>query len=255
MRLFRLTLSTIYRRKAWAICTLAVLGLPFVLPMISMASERPTILQPARIHAAWGTVWACSLLWGLFTASRQGELNSKSGLGEYFLTTGVNSTRQLFEIWLAVMTFVAPLAILGAGICLMFAMPGDPLERSMWWTVNFQYLTLFLLAVAPLMGLAIALASRFGGIAGFAITLGLAVYGLYGVGYLDNMLKLEENPILQGVWLFSPQYRWADLTQRLYFKLGAIPSPLFWKTVGYFSGILAVYAGVSRLCFRTKTIA
>lgn len=255
MRLFRLTLSTIFRRKAWAICILAVLGLPFFLPMISMASERPAILQPARIHAAWGTVWACSLLWGLFTAARQGESNSRSGIGEYFLTTGVTSTRQLLEIWLAVMSFVAPLAILGTLVCLTFAMPGDPLERSMWWTVNLQYLTLFLLAVAPLMGLATALASRFGGIAGFAVTLGLAVYGLYGVGYLDYMLKQEENPILQGIWLFSPQYRWADLTQRLYFKLGVIPAPLFWKTVGYFTGILAVYTGISRLCFRTKTLA
>lgn len=254
MRLFRLTLSTIFRRKSWAICTLAVLGLPFLLPEMSTASERPSILQPARIHAAWGTVWACSLLWGLFTAARQGELNSRSGLGEYFLTTGISSTRQLLEIWLAVISFVAPLAILGTSICLMFAMPGDPLERSMWWTVNLQYLTLFLLAVAPLMGLAVALASRFGGIAGFAITLGLAVYGLYGVGYLDNRLKLESNPLIQSIWLFSPQYRWADLTQRLYFKLGAIPTPLFWKTVVYFTGILAVYAGFSRLCFRTKTL-
>lgn len=255
MRLYRLTAATIFRRKTWAICVFAVLALPFFLPMVSMASERPSILQPARIHAAWGTVWACSLLWGLFTAARQGELNSKSGLGEYFLTTGVRATRQLFEIWLAVMTFVAPLAILGTIICLVFAMPGDLGERSMWWTLNFQYLTLFLLAIAPLTGLTIALASRFGGIAGFAVTLGLAFYGLYGVGYLDNMLKLEENPILQGVWLFSPQYRWADLTQRLYFKLGVIPAPLFWKTVGYFTGILAVYAGISRLCFRTKTSA
>ena len=162
MRLFKLTASTIFRRKTWAICAFAVLGLPFFLPMISMASERPSILQPARIHAAWATVWICSLLWGLFTAARQGELNSKSGLGEYFLTAGVSSTRQLLEIWLAVMTFVAPLAILGTAICLGFAMPGDPMERSMWWMVNLQYLTLFLLAIAPLLGLTIALASRFG---------------------------------------------------------------------------------------------
>jgi hypothetical protein len=255
MRLFRLTTATIFRRKTWAICVLMVLVLPFVLPLVSMASERPSILQPARIHAAWGSVWACSLIWGLFTAARQGELNSKSGIGEYFLTTGLSSTRQLFQIWGSIMIFIAPLAILGTGVCLLFAMPGDPLERSMWWVVNFQYLTLFLLAIAPLLGLAISLASRFGGIAGFAVTLGLAVYGLYGVGYLDNMLKLEENPILQGVWLFSPQYRWADLTQRLYFKLGAIPAPLFWRTIAYFTGILAVYAGLSRLCFRTKSLA
>jgi len=255
MRLFHLTLTTIFRRKTWAICVLAVMILPFVLPKISMASERPSILQPARIQAAWATVWACSLFWGLFTAARQGELNSKSGIGEYFLTTGVSSTRQLLEIWCAVMAFVAPLAVFGTGVCLAFAMPADPTERSMWWVLNLQYLTLFLLAIAPLMGLTIALASRFGGISGFAATLGLAVYGLYGVGYLDNMLKLEENPILQSIWLFSPQYRWADITQRLYFKLGVIPAPMFWKTVLYFSGILAVYAGISRLCFRTKTLA
>jgi hypothetical protein len=255
MRLLRLTSSTIFRRKTWAICVFAVIFIPILLPMISMATERPAILQPARIHAAWATVWACSLLWGLFTAARQGELNSTTGVGEYFLTTGVSPTRQLLEIWSAVMLFVAPIAILGTCICLIFAMPGDPEERSMWWVLNFQYLTLFFLAIAPLTGLTIALASRFGGISGFAATLGLAVYGLYGVGYLDNMLKLEENPFLQSIWLFSPQYRWADLTQRLYFKLGVIPAPLFWKTVAYFSGILAVYAGVSRLCFRTKTLA
>jgi hypothetical protein len=193
------------------------------------------------------------LSWGLFTAARQGESNSRSGMGEYFQTTGVSATRQWFEIWLAVTAFVTPLALIAAAICLGFAMPQDATERSMWWVLNFQYVALFLLAVAPLLGLAIALASRFGGIAGFAVTLGLALYGLYGVGYLDNMLKLEPNPLLQSLWQFSPQYRWADLTQRLYFKLGALPAPLFWKTAGYFTGILLVNTGLSRLLFRTKS--
>lgn len=252
MRLFRLTLATIFQRKAWAICTFAVVAMPFVLPVISSATEKPLLVQPARILAAWNTLWICTLVWGLFTAAREGESNAKSGIGEYFHTTGLSASRQLFEIWLSVFCFVAPLTILTALICQFAAAPADPVERSMWWVLNSQYVALFLIVIAPLLALATAIASRFGGISGFTVTLLITLYGLYGVGYLDSMLKIEENPILQGFLLFSPQYRFADLTQRLYFKSGALPSGTFWTMIVYFAGILGVYAGLSRLCFRTK---
>ena len=250
MRLFRLTFATILQRKAWVICALAVLLLPFVLPLISSASENLVLIKPARIQAAWATLWITTLVWGLFTASCQGEANARTGLGEYFLTTGLSRGRQLFEIWLAVFAFVLPLALIAAAISQFTATPADPSEKAMWWTLNFQYLALFLLVTAPLIALAIALASRFGGTAGFALTLALALYGLYGVGYLDNLLKIEQNPALQSIWLFSPQYRFADLTQRLYFKEGALPAPAFRGMLLYFSGILAIHTGLSRLLFR-----
>lgn len=255
MRLFRLTLATVFQRKAWAICLLAIVALPFVLPLISSASEKPLLVQPARIQAAWGTLWICTLLWGLFTAARQGEANARTGIGEYFLTSGVSATRQLIEIWLALLCFIAPFALVAAAICQFTAAPADPVERAMWWTLNAQYLVLFLVATAPLLVLATALASRFGGITGFAVTLTLALYGLYGVGYLDNLLKIEHSPLLEAVWLYSPHYRFADLTQRLYFKSGALPADAFVKLTLYFLGILIAYAGVSRLCFRTKLSA
>jgi hypothetical protein len=252
MRLFRLTLATIFQRLAWAICALAVIALPFALPMISSATEKPLLVQPARILAAWDTLWICAVIWGLFTAAHEGESNATSGIGEYFLTTGVSATRQLFAIWLAVLCFVAPLTLITALICQFAAAPADPAEQAMWWVLNTQYAVLFLLVIAPLLLLSTALASRFGGITGFAVTVGITLYGLYGVGYLDHMLKLEENPFLHGFWLFSPQYHYADLTQRLYFKSGALPSQAFWMMVLYFTGIFAVYAGLSRLCFRIK---
>lgn len=255
MRLFRLTFATIFQRKAWAICAFAVIALPFALPMISSATEKPILMQPARVQAGWGTLWFCALIWGLFTASREGETNAKTGVGEYFQTTGVCATRQLFEIWLALFLFVLPLALITAAISQFAAAPADPVERSMWWTLNLQYAALFLLVMAPLLALATALASRFGGITGFAVTLSIALYGLYGVGYLDNMLKLEPNPFLHGIWLFSPHYSFADLTQRLRFKTGALPTAAFWSMALYFAGILAVYVGLSRLCFRTKLSA
>ncbi len=255
MRLFRLTFATIFQRKAWAICAFAVLVLPFALPMISSATEKPILVQPARILAAWGTLWICALVWGLFTAAREGETNAKTGVGEYFQTTGVSATRQLLEIWLAVFAFVAPLAIVTALVCQFGAAPADPLERAMWWILNLQYTALFLLVIAPLLALATALASRFGGITGFTVTFLIAIYGLYGVGYIEHMLKLEENPILRGLWVYSPHYSFADLTQRLLFKRGSLPAGAFWNMALYFSGILAVYLGLSRITFRTKLSA
>jgi hypothetical protein len=252
MRLFRLTLSTIFLRKAWVICALCVVILPFVLPWISSASEKPVLLQPARIQTAWSTLWIITMLWGYFTAAKQGEINSTSGTGEYFLTTGHGATRQLFEIWLAIFIFILPLAVATAAITQFTAAPADPAEHAMWWTLNLQYLALFLLVTAPLLCLAVALSSRFGSVAGYVITLGITLYGLYGVGYLENLLKLEENAILQNIWLISPHYHFADLTQRLYFKSGSLPTAAFWKMVGYFLGILALHTGISRLCFRTK---
>ena len=252
MRLFRLTLATIFQRKAWAVCVFAVIVLPFALPLLSSATEKPILIQPARILAAWNTLWFCSLIWGLYTAAHEGETNAKSGIGEYFLTTGVSASRQLVELWLAVFCFVVPLTAFTALICQFAAAPVDPLEHAMWWVLNTQYAVLFLLVLAPLLMLATALASRFGGITGFTVTLGITLYGLYGVGYLDNMLKLEVNPVLRSIWLLSPQYRFADLTQRLYFKSGALPTAAFWNMALYFTGILAVYTGLSRLSFRCK---
>ena len=240
------------QRKTWVLCSLALIVLPFALPLISSATEKPLLVQPARILAAWNTLWICTLLWGFFTAARQGEDNAKSGIGEYFLTSGVSANRQLFEIWLALFSFIAPMTLATAAICQWGANPADPAERSMWWLLNLQYAGLFLLVIAPLLLLTIALASRFGSITGFSVALGLTLYGLWGVGYLDNMLKLEENPALQGLWLYSPHYNFADLTQRLYFKSGALPCAAFWTMTLYFTGILAVYTGISRLCFRTQ---
>jgi len=254
MRLFRLTLATIFQRKVWIICVFAVGVLPFALPLLSTATEKPHLVQPARIQATWGALWVCALIWGLFTAAKQGEANARSGVGEYFLTTGLAPIRQLLAIWLAILCFLVPLTLITVAVTQFGAMPSAAAERPMWWTMNFQYASLFLLVVAPLIALAVALASRFGSVAGFAITLSLALYGLYGVGYLDNMLKLEENPILQSVWLFSPQYRFADLTQRLYFKSGALPASAYLSMIGYYTAIMFALLGVSSLTFRIKAV-
>ena len=84
MRLFKLTLATIFRRKAWAICLFCVLVLPFALPMISSATEKPLLVQPARIQAAWGTLFVCTMGWGFFAAARPGGVERQLGSWRIF---------------------------------------------------------------------------------------------------------------------------------------------------------------------------
>jgi hypothetical protein len=255
MRLFKLTLSTIFRRKSWAICALLVLVFPFFLPHLSSSTENPVLMKPALAQAAWAMTWLTTIFWGFFVAARLGELNSRSGVGEYFLTTGVSATRQLLEIWAAVLVFVAPLGLAAALVCIIGASPALPDERSMWIATNLQYALLFGLVVSPLIAIAIAIASRFGSITGFICSAGLGVYGLYGVGYMKLLISTESSPLLTWLWSSSPHYHFADPTERLRYKLGAIDWSDFPLLVAYFVGIFLIHTALSRLIFRAKATA
>lgn len=255
MRLFKLTLATIFRRKTWIICALLVIAFPFILPQLSSGTENPALYKPALAQAAWTMAWLGTIFWGFFAAAKTGETNARSGLGEYFQTTGISAGRQLLEIWAAILTFVAPLGIAAAVVCIFAASPALAAERNMWIATNFQYALLFILVVAPLIALAIAVASRFGSLTGFLVAAGLSVYGLYGVGYMKLLLSIEGNPLLTWLWSASPHYHFADPTERLRYKLGAIEWSQFPLLLAYFFGIFLLYTAVSRLIFRTKLTA
>lgn len=253
MRLFHLTVTTIFRRKSWAICLLCVAVFPFLLPLLSTATENQLLVQPARAQAAWNLAWIVALIWGFFSAAMQGEANARSGVGEYFETTGIGRLKQLAQIWAAHLAYLIPAAILAALVCILGASPRAADERSMWLVTNLQYVLLFILVIAPLLALAIGLSARFGAIAGFAVTLGLALYGLYGVGYMEMLLRLEGNKFLQTLWIASPHYHLADLTPRLLFKSGALLWKDFANLILYFTGFAMVWLACATALFRTKS--
>ncbi|WP_193211064.1 hypothetical protein [Luteolibacter marinus] len=255
MRLYRLTAATLLRRKSWVVCAFVTGVMPFLLEKISSASENPALLKPAIAQATWAMALLSAIFWGFFTASKQGESNARSGMGEYFLTTGVSASRQLFEMWLAIFTFMVPLPLIATAVCIFAASPALPDERSMWIATNFQYCLLFLLAMAPLAALATATASRFGSITGFLASSGLAIFGLYGVGYLKLLANIEGSSVLKWIWAGSPHYHFADPTERLRYKLGAISWEKFPLLLAYFGGILLIYAVISRLLFRVRSVA
>ncbi len=90
---------------------------------------------------------------------------------------------------------------------------------------------------------------------GFLTSAGLCVYGLYGVGYMKMLLSIESSPLMTWLWSVSPHYHFADPTERLRYKLGAIDASQFPLLLAYFIGILMLYMAISRMLFRTKASA
>lgn len=254
MPLFRLTLVTLFARKAWFFVIFAALLLPFALPYLTPVETNSTLLEPARAQAAWSVLWVVALVWTFSSAARMGEANARTGLGAYFRSRGTGRLSQMFQIWLGCMVYLLPVVIIAVTICLVAAMPSNAQEASMWVVTNLQFAALFLLTVGPLALLCVALGSRFGALVGYVVPVSLCIYGLYGVGYLGMMIRLQGGRFLEWAYVMSPQYHLADLTKRLVFKMGSLPMSAFGEQVVYFSGITLVLAVISTFFFRTEPL-
>ena len=110
--------------------------------------------------------WLIGIFWTLSQAARFGESNSRTGVGAYFRSQGVGPIRQIFGIWSAIMLFLLPVVVIAVVTCLVFAMPGDSKEATMWVWTNLQFAALFLITIGPLALLGVGVASRFGSLIG-----------------------------------------------------------------------------------------
>jgi len=72
---------------------------------------------------------------------------------------------------------------------------------------------------------------------------------------MKMLLSVESSPLMTWLWSVSPHYHFADPTERLRYKLGAIDGGQFPLLLAYFAGILLLYVAISRLLFRTKVTA
>lgn len=254
MQLYRLTLATIIQRKVWVVALLWMILVPLVMPLI-MTYSNPSLVQPARAQAAWASLWGIAMTWVFFQTARFGAETTRSGIGCYFLSTGISPIKQLLQIWAACLSFLVPLLMVAIAFCLLGAMPSDPNQAGMWFTLNIQYALLFFLVVAPLMLLAIALGSRLGDTVGYVVPLALLIYGLYGVGYLSKMADKKNGAVLNWLYVFSPHYHLADLTPRLVFKMGSMLWAEYFQVAAYLAGMGIVMVVFSVLYYRSKPSA
>ena len=252
MHLYKLTLSTIVTRKTFMIFAVLFLLLPILLPTVTPWEEKPQLLEPARAQTAWGLLWLLALGWLFYQAASFGDRWASHGVLEYLKTLGTSRLKQMGQLWLSVLTLFMGFVAAVVGICLLFAMPAHPEEAQMWVTTNLQYAWLFLLVVAPLTALAIALGTRMNATAAYVITAGVAVYGLFGISYLDFFLSQTGNPFFGLLFVISPHYHLADLTGRLVFKLGGLESSSFLSISAYLLGLGLVTTAAACALFRVK---
>jgi hypothetical protein len=250
MELYKLTLASILARKTFAIFAALILILPFVLPIMTPWETKPTLLEPARAQTAWTLVWIAALSWLLFQGAMIGDKWASQGLFTYFKTLGLPRRKQITQVWLSCFTIFASFLAIGFIISAFTAMPSDSIEAKHWLITNLQYSLLFFLVVAPLLTLAISLGTRLNGAAAYAITIGLALYGLFGIQYLEVFLADNSNPILNIIYLLSPHYHLSDLTSRLVFKLGALPGSEMMQISFYLAGIGMVITAISFTLYR-----
>lgn len=252
MNLYRLTFTTILTRKTFLVFAVLFLVLPLALPFLTPWEAKPQLIEPARAQTVWSMLWLLALGWLFYQAASIGDRWASHGVLEYLKTLGAGKFTQMLQIWLSCLTFFAGFLALALAISLLFAMPGDADEARMWVATNLQYAWLFLLVVAPLTALAAALGTRFNAAVAYVVTAVLALYGLYGIGYLDFFLSRTGNPFFDLIFVVSPHYHLADLTGRLIFKLGAIETGAFWNITLYLLGIGFLTVSAAFALFRER---
>ena len=252
MNLYRLTLTTILTRKTFLVFAVLFVVLPLALPFLTPWESKPQLIEPARAQTVWGMLWLLALGWLFYQAAAIGDRWASSGVLEYLKTLGAGKFSQMLQIWLSCLTFFAGFLALVLAVSLLFAMPGDSAEAKMWVATNLQYAWFFLLVVAPLTALATALGTRFNAAVAYIVTAGLAIYGLFGVGYLDFFLSRTGSPFFDLLFIVSPHYHLADLTGRLIFKLGAVETSAFWNISLYLLGLGLLTVAVAFALFRER---
>jgi len=252
MSLYKLTLTTILTRKTFIVFAVLFLVLPALLPLVTPWEQKPQLIEPARAQAAWGLLWLVALGWLFYQAAAFGHHWASQGVLEYFKSLGMSRLKQISQIWLSVITLFAGFVGMVVAICLLFAMPGDSDEAKMWVATNLQYAWLFLLVVSPLALLAIALGTRLNATAAYVITAGVAVYGLFGIGYLDFFLSQTGHPFFDLLYIISPHYHLSDLTSRLVYKLGEIGTISFINISLYLIGLGLLTTAIACGLYREK---
>ena len=249
MHLAKLTAATILHRKVWVIWVVLLGTGAWIFPYLTPFEQDITLIEPARAQAAWMLLWLAALTWGLFQGAGFGESLAKRGLGEYFASMGVSRLSQLMQIWAACLAYILPLLLLALVICLVWTRPAHPEEARMWTFTLLQYSLLFTLVFSSLLALVIGLATRIGAATAYLVGAGLALYGLYGVGFLDLLFEVQTNALLETLWTFSPHFHLGNLTDRLIFKSGHLAAGDFLQITAYLSGLFLLHILISYLFF------
>lgn len=250
--LFRLsTASILVRKSCWL---LVLLGIAFVWlsPLLTPWEEKPVILQPARAQAAWMFAWLALFTWLPFQAASLGNRLRKEGMLEHLQAGGQNRFKLGLQLNATIFVWLLVVTMMAVTICLAFCMPKATTDATDWTWLVFQYAALFILAAVPLIALGVALGTLTHEVIAFMVPVGLLFLGLFGSAWLSPFLA-QGNPFSKLLWILMPHYHLADLTPRLVFKMGPLPTGDFFRTVGVLALEGAAITLLGICTFRTRS--
>lgn len=251
--LFRLcSTGLLVRGSCWLLLLLGVL-FAWLAPLITPWEEKPVILQPARAQAAWIFAWLALFTWLPFQAAALGSRFRKEGLLEHFEAGGRSRIGLCLQLHAGLLVWLLGLALLAAIVCVAFCLPSKSADATQWVWLVLQYIALYLLAGIPLMLLAVALGTRTSEVIAFLVPVSLLFVGLFGGVWLAPLVAGSDSSLWKSLWLLLPHYHLADLTPRLVFKMGPLPTADFLRTATVLT-LEGVALSLIGLCtFRTRS--
>ncbi len=247
MNPLRLYLSSLMARKVFLVFAVALPLLSIFLPSVAPAYLKPSLTEPARAQSAWILLWLVTVGWIFVEAPSTSHRWRRGGLFELLLPTmrgPFPRPRQLLLVSAGITLPAFILLLETVFICMFLCCPSDPGEAWRWRVTNLQYGILYLLVMAPLTLLAVSLGTLLNPVIAWIVVSTMLAYGL--------LVQESFAPFLSGggplsvLWQYAlPHYHLADLTDRLVFKLGPLPTGTFVRFSAYFGGwgiLLATFA-------------
>lgn len=230
--LFRLAQAGIMSRST---CWLLILGaglFAWLAPLLTPWEENPQIFQPARAQAAWVYAWLALFTWLPLQAAALGARMRRDGMLEHMHAGGMAPWKQCLQLGAALWTWALAVLVVAVVVCLVFTRPARSEEAMLWSLLVGQYAVLYLLCSAPLLVLGVALGTRTAEVIAFLVPTGLLLAGMFGAVWLAPLLGGSSLAVLKSAWLAIPHYHLADLTPRLVFKMGPLPTTEFLQSGG-----------------------
>lgn len=251
--LFRLSLADLMGRgSCWLLLGGAVV-FAWLAPLLTPWEENPQIFQPARAQAAWFYAWLALFTWLPFQAAALGHRLRSQGMLEHLRAAGKSAVSLWLQLSAAVLVWMFAVMAIAAAVCLGYCMPAKPGEAELWVQLVGQYAALYAICAVPLLLLGVALGTRTAEVIAFLVPVGLLFVGLFGAAWLAPLLGGADSDAVKSIWLALPHYHLADLTPRLVFKMGPLPTSNFIASTGSIAlqgGALALLG----LCvFRTRS--
>lgn len=242
--------------SGWGLPVLALAATLLILgaPLLVASKEDASLIPSARTQLACFFAWVIPLVWAGMRIATIGASQRMRNLTLFWRSMGVGDLTRYIFLWLpfgAISTLSCSVASL---VYFMSYFNGpQPLYETGYAAA--QFVVLSVVVQSGLLFLTLGLSSVLSSAAAFFIGTGVYLYCLYGItllGFLRGAVSEDTGKaaVVDIIWSFSPQLRLGDLSTRLIFNWGAMPTGDFSQILIYCVLWTAAFFAIGYAAFR-----